>query len=93
MEKQKMYIVAYCVGYSEYSWDTIVFVTSNIMIAKKYCLKFNRMLEKWKKHYSQYETKKYGSIWIKDEFSKTKYHRWAMLRDLRRCHFDEVEIR
>jgi hypothetical protein len=51
------------------------------------------MLEKWKKHYSQYETKKYGSIWIKDEFSKTKYHRWAMLRDLRRCHFDEVEIR
>lgn len=90
---EKMYIVKYCAGDDEFSWATDIFVTSNIMTAKKYCTKFNRMLDKWKKDFKQYETKKYGSTWIKDEFCKTKYHRWAMLRDLHRCHFEEVKIR
>jgi hypothetical protein len=92
--KEKMYIVRYSSGsYEDYD-ITDIFVTNKKSNATKYCTKFNRMLERWNKHYEQYEDKKYGGLrWIKDEHAKQHFRRWHMLSNINRCHWEEVEVR
>ena len=75
----KIYIVMYSEGsYDDYR-ENIVFATENKNTASKYVRKFNRILKKWKKHYSQYETTKCGFRWIDDDFIDPYYNRWYSL--------------
>ena len=71
-----------------------VFVTDKKSKATKYAAKFNKVLEKWKDHYKQFEMGKRGSIqWLKEEFEEQHFNRWNRLRNTNKCYWEEIETR
>ena len=89
-----MFLVKYSSGnYDDYCVYTI-FVTDNEKIAKKYTLKFNKILRKWKKYYSQLEEEKFkGFRWIKDEHQEQHFARWNSLRNVNECFYEKIPVR
>jgi hypothetical protein len=88
------YLVRYYGGSYEDSFDVVVFATKKKSTATKYCTKFNKLLKKWKEHYKQFETKKYGIMtWIADEHIETKFYRWNKLQKISRCYYEVVSVR
>ena len=94
MKKDKIYIVKYYGGSYEDYYETIIFATTSKSKAYKYRARFNRILKKWKKHYSQYETRNMaGMFWIGEEFVNKYYTRWSSLNRYTQCNVQEVELR
>lgn len=87
------YLVRYCGGSYEDYYSVVVFVTNKKSTATKYVTKFNRILKKWKKHYEQFETNKFGMKWIADEHVKKHFNRWNKLQQITRCYYEEVSFR
>jgi len=92
-ELKPMYLVQYSTGIDENHVAHIVFVTDNKSKATKYVIKFNSMLKRWSKHYSQFEEKLMNTMWIKSEFEDKHYKRWVSLRNTNRCHWFRVDFR
>lgn len=89
-----MYIVKYCGGEYEDYYIKDIFVTNDENIAIKYANKFNSIIEKWKKHYKQFEEERHGMTnWIKREFIEQHYYRWSLLRDITECYYEKIEVR
>ena len=76
----KIYIVKYCGGSYEDWYSTNIFATTKKATATKYVSKFNRILRKWKKYYSQFEEKESGIRWLKKEYAEKHFDRWHCLR-------------
>ena len=72
---KKHYLVSYCGGSYDDYYTSVIFVTDDKKKATKYVTKFNKILKKWKKHYKQYEDKKYGDIWISDIYQDKYFDR------------------
>jgi hypothetical protein len=94
----KMYIVKYCGGSYDDYYNANIFVTSNKSTAIKYVKKFNRILKKWKKYYSQFENKdEFGftmlSLDITNDYYYNKYYRWNYLSNIDECYYDEISVR
>ena len=89
----KYYLIQYYGGSYDDYYTTIVFVTNKKSIATKYVTKFNRILKKWKKHYEQFETNRFGSKWIADEHIEKHFDRWHSLRNISKCYYQEVSYR
>jgi hypothetical protein len=87
------YIVRYYGGSYENYYNHIIFVTNKKSTATKYVTKFNRILNKWKKHYEQFETNDYGINWIAEEHSENYYTRWYNLRQITKCYYEVVPFR
>jgi hypothetical protein len=88
-----MYIVKYYGGSYEDSYTRIVFVTDKKSTATKYVTRFNKILKKWKEHYSQYEEQSIPSFkWIKDTFNH-KFPRWYALSNVTKAYWEEIEVR
>lgn len=88
------YLVRYYGGSYEDSFDVVVFATNKKTTATKYCTKFNKLLKKWKEHYKQFETTKFGCMtWIADEHVETKFYRWNRLQKISRCYYEVVSVR
>ena len=93
MDKNKIYIVKYYGGSYEDYYETIIFATTSKSKAYKYRARFNRILKKWKKYYSQYETRNVGLLsWLGDEHIKY-YNRWNSLNRITQCNVQEIELR
>jgi hypothetical protein len=90
---KKMFIVKYSFGSYEDHHVVIIFATTKKSTATKYVTKFNRILKKWKKHYSQYEQNDTGLNWIKEEYIEKYFDRWHCLRNINRCYYEEVPLR
>ena len=93
MKTKKIYIVKYCGWNYDEAFFNNLFVTSKKNTAIKYVTKFNRILKKWKEHYKQYETIKFGLVTIKDEHFEKRFDRWNYLRNIDRCFFSEIDVR
>lgn len=90
---EKMYLIKCSTGcYDDYRSHSI-FVTSVKSRATKYVTRFNKTKKKWVKYYSQFEERKNGMTWIKDEFAEQHFERWIWLREINECWFEEIEIR
>lgn len=89
----KIYVVKYCGGSYDDYYSTIIFATLKKSTATKYVTKFNKILGKWKSHYSQYETEEMGFRWIKKEYIEKHFFRWDALRSISKCYYDEIEMR
>jgi hypothetical protein len=89
----KMYIVRYCGGSYDDWYEINVFVTDKKATATKYVTKFNKTLKKWKEYYKQYESKKLGINWIKDEYVEQHFNRWNSLQNINKCYWNEIELR
>jgi len=90
---KKMYIVRYCGGSYDDWYEANVFVTDKKTTATKYVTKFNKTLKKWKKYYSQFESKELGITWIKDEYVEQHFNRWNSLGNIDNCYWNEIELR
>jgi hypothetical protein len=91
---KKMYIVKYYGGSYEDSYTRIVFVTDKKATATKYITRFNKILKKWKEHYSQYEERSIlGFKWIKEQYKEKYFNRWYSLGNITKAFWEEVEIR
>lgn len=88
-----MYIVRYCGGSYDDWYEANVFVTDKKSKAIKYVAKFNKMLKKWKEHYSQYESREFEMNLIKDEYVKQHFHRWNSLKMINNCYWQEIDFR
>lgn len=88
------YLVRYSGGSYEDAFDVVVFATNKKSTATKYCTKFNKLLKKWKEHYKQFETRKYGIMTcIADEHIETKFYRWNRLQRINNCYYEVVSVR
>ena len=87
-----IYIVRYCGGDYDSSYQVNLFVTDKKSTATKYVTKFNRILKKWKEHYKQYETKDYGFNWIEDKYVELYYDRCSSLRNIDKCYYNEIDL-
>ena len=83
-----MYIVKYNFGHSLDNDVATLFVTDSEKKAKNYCKKFNRILDKWEKYFSQFES----NDWIKDEHLN-KFEKWYKLRMINKCYYGKIEVR
>ena len=94
MNINKIYIVKYYGGSYEDYYETIIFATTKKSKAYKYRARFNRILKKWKKYYSQYETRNIAGIsWIGEQFVNKCYTRWRSLSRISQCNVQEIELR
>ena len=87
------YLVRYYGGSYDDYYSAVVFVTNKKSTATKYCTKFNKMLKKWKDHYKQFETDKFGMKWIADEHVEKHFDRWNSLQNITKCYYEEVSFR
>lgn len=84
------YLVSYYIS-SDYYRN--VFVTNEKSTAIEYCSKFNRILNKWKDYYSQYEVDDFGTKWIADEHVEKHFNRWNSLQEIQECSYQEIQFR
>lgn len=91
--KNKIFVVIYSTGNYEDYHRVMIFATTKKSTATKYVTKFNNILKKWRKHYSQFEDNKMGFKWIKEEYIEQHYDRWNTLRNINKCFWEEVEVR
>ena len=89
----KIYMVSYSGGSYDDFYTANIFVTTNKATATKYVTRFNKLLKKWKKHYSQYESNDFGMRWISPEHSVKHFNRWHSLYNVDRCYYEELEVR
>jgi hypothetical protein len=87
------YLVRYCGGSYDDYYSAVIFVTNKKSTATKYVTKFNYILKKWKKHYEQFETDKFGMKWIADEHVEKHFDRWHSLQNITKCYYEEVSFR
>jgi hypothetical protein len=84
----------YLVKYNRLDSNITIFATTKKSKALKYVTKFNKILKKWKTHYSQYEENaKYGFTWIKEEHIEQYFNRWDCLHDTSKCYCEEIPLR
>ena len=88
----KIYIVKYNGGSYDDAYEVDLFVTDKKIKATKYVKKFNKILNKWKDEYKQYEESKYGYARLKDEYLQY-FDRWYSLQNVSRCYCEEIEFR
>ena len=81
----KIYLVRHCGGSYEDSWDNVIFATISKKNAQKYVQKYNRVLEKWKVYYSQFEDKR--------RVLSKNFHRWHQINSFINCYFEEIDVR
>lgn len=97
MQNNKKTDIIYLCGYTGGDYDdyyrATVFATKSKSKATKWKQKFNRILKKWKKYYSQYEGNNYNFPWIKDEYLEQYYDRWNSLRGINNAFVEEIELR
>jgi hypothetical protein len=91
--KNKIFVVIYSTGNYEDYHTVMIFATTKKSTATKYVTKFNNILKKWKKYYSQFEDNKMGFNWIKEEYIEQHSDRWNALRNINKCFWEEVEVR
>jgi hypothetical protein len=70
-----------------------IFATTKKHLAKTYRAKYNRILSKWQRYYSQFEETTVGIQWIKKEYQEKYFERWYMLNRTPKCHIEEIECR
>ena len=91
----KLYIVKYYGGEWDDFFEVIVFGTFNKKTAIEYTKKFNRLLKKWKKYYSQFIDKKesfYNYKPLKPEY-EIYDKRWHQIKDIKKCIYYELPFR
>lgn len=88
----KIYLCCYSVGQYDDYHNIVVFATTSRNKAIKWKQKFNRILKKWKKYYSQYEQNNLGFPWIKDEYDQY-YDRWYSLKHINTATVEEINLR
>jgi hypothetical protein len=93
VKNEKIYLVSYCGGSYEDSWNTVIFATHNKSTATKYVTKFNRILKKWKDYYDQFAATTRGFRWIKAEHVERHFKRWYYLNGISNCYYEEIDIR
>ena len=84
--------------YSRGSYDDYrrvdVFVTNDFKKAKSWVKKFNKIIKKWKLHYSQYEDARMGFRWISEtNVDEYVYDRWHSLKEINNANYEEIEFR
>lgn len=85
----KIYLVQYSSGeWGDYS-SGILFVTPDKSTAIAYKKKFNRILKRWKKYYSQFGDK---NGCLKDEYSEY-CERYYNIMELNECFYKEVRVK
>lgn len=89
----KMYLLTYTSGVYDSYHEKDIFVTADKKKATKYVTKFNRILKKWKKYYSQFENNENGFNWIDEKYINEHYKNWSKLRDINECYWQLIEIR
>ena len=86
----KLYIVRLDIG----SWDdhriVNMFVTKDLVYAKKYVDDFNSRLNKWKDYYRTLSDD--CDCWVKEEYEH-RYRRWDKIMETNKCLFEEIEVR
>lgn len=92
--KQPIYLVKYQGGeeWDDY-YNTTIFATTDLSTAEKYVEKFNKLLNKWKEYYSQFEKDQGSFKWIKDEYIDTHFYTWNKLNQITDCYYEEIELR
>lgn len=88
-----IYIVSYSTGAYEDYREIILFSTTKKSTATKYVTKFNKLVDKWYKYYSQYEQNCSGHRWIKQEYIEKYFNRWYKLKEINKAFYQEIEIR
>jgi uncharacterized protein YnzC (UPF0291/DUF896 family) len=89
----KAYLVQKVHGSFYEAYSRNIFATTSKENAEKYIEKFNRLLEKWKEYYSQFEEKEEGGVpWLKEKYMD-KFRRWEQISDIIKCKYVEIEIR
>jgi hypothetical protein len=83
-----IYIVKYCLNNFGGNAKIIIFATKSNMFAKNYCDKFNRILNKWKNYYKQFD----NCDWLEDE-NFNKFERWYQLSQIDSCYIDVIQMR
>ena len=89
----KIYLVKYCGGSHDNYYNVVIFATTKKSTATKYVTKFNRILNKWDKYYSQFESIELGWTWIKEEHVEQHFDRWNSLKRITNCYYEEIEVR
>jgi hypothetical protein len=84
-----IYIIKYCGGFEDY-FENIIFATFNKKLAQKYVEKYNRILNKWKEHYRQYED---DEGFLDDIHSNYIYYRYEKILNLKNCFYEKIKIR
>lgn len=87
-----IYIVSYSTGSYEDYQEIILFATTKKSTATKYVTKFNKLVDKWYKYYSQYEDDNMFG-WIKQEYVEKYFNRWHKLKEINKAFYQEIEIR
>jgi len=90
---EKIYLVKYCGGSHDDYYTVTIFATTKKSTATKYVTKFNRILKKWNKYYSQFESNEFGFPWIKKEHVEEHFDRWNSLKRITNCYYEEIEVR
>lgn len=90
MTENKHYLVSYSTGsYDDFRINNL-FVTENEEYAKKYCEKFNRILNKWRPYflevYNNYD-------WENDENNDSHYDKSEVFIEINQCFYNEIEMR
>lgn len=94
MEKQNIYIVKYAKGSYEDYEEIIIFATMDEIKANNYVRKYNIILDKLKTQYHKYGDHSGGFSTIKKEFIRSNvFYRFYEVFKLRRCFYEEVELR
>jgi hypothetical protein len=90
---EKIYVVKYYGGSHDDYHEVIIFATHERTKATRYVTKFNKILNKWKSHYQQFEDGEPEFSWIKKEHIQKHFLRWFQLRSITKCYYDEIELR
>ena len=99
--KNKVYLVQYSEGYWEERFFVDIFVTENEEVAKKWCEKFNKLLEKWRTFYTTtlYTNDfKYTDNWPEQKVDITNenihlWNRFNQLFEINNAFYETIEIR
>lgn len=84
-----MFLVKYSGGGIDDPFSINIFITSDQDIAEKYVKKFNDILARWKQYYKKFEQQGV----IADEFVQEYGDRWWRLYDIKRCHYEIIQVR
>jgi hypothetical protein len=87
--ERQFYLVYYFGGsYSDF-FRTILFITQNEQKAQEYCEKFNKIVEKWRAFYNQFQESEYE---LKPEYEEY-FERWHHLNQITLCTYVNIETR
>jgi len=90
---KNIYLLGYSSGNYDDFYQNIIFSTDDKNKAEKYVEKFNRLLEKWKNYYSNFEEDDFGFIWLKEEYINKHFKNWNKIKNINECYCQKIELR